>query len=150
MWWVISVVIVGILINLFSSFLHPRMEKALAKLSESRRHRLEAREREFQEQVENLVANPVQITNLKIDVVLYHLRAIVYIVLGLMALNLLPTLDEILWNIGFRYFGVRGLAVMMSSYFVVAIATLISVLPIMDSIRRINRLVRAAEKRIHT
>jgi CBS domain containing-hemolysin-like protein len=136
-WWVVSVVAVGILINLFSSFLYPRIEKAIAKLSESRRQKLDAQEREFQEQVKNLVANPDQIINLKIDLILSHLRAVLYVALGLIAINLLPVVTEFVFRIYYAF---------IASFFAVAVATLSPVFLIMDKIRKMNRLIRAAEK----
>jgi uncharacterized membrane protein (DUF106 family) len=141
MWWIVSVVIVGIFINLFSSFLYPRVEKAIARISGSRKQKLEAQEREFQQKVENLVANPDQITNLKIDLILSHLRAVFYVALGLIAVNVVPEVSGVFW------IGTLGYLTLI---LVVVMVTLSPVLLAINRIRKTNRLVRAAEKRIHS
>ena len=140
-WWLVSVVIMGVLINLFSSFIYPRIEKLIAKQSESRRQKLEAQQRKFQDQVENLVENPDRITDLKIDLILSHLKAILYVALGLIVINVFPIIA--------KFFYIRYLDLLFYSLSLGVVALLTSpILLLMNKIRRTNRRTREAERRI--
>lgn len=82
LWWFISVIVVGIGINLFTTFLYPCIEKAWARYSVNRRAKVQAKEQKFQRQVQWLVEDPERLGRLKLDLILYHLQILAALVLA--------------------------------------------------------------------
>ena len=90
-WWV-SVVIVGLLINLASDYAKPWIDNVLSRFSESRRLALKERQKHFEEAVEEVTANPVEYISLRLDLLGIRLQVILLVVLGLFMFLLLDNL----------------------------------------------------------
>jgi hypothetical protein len=60
-WWFFSVVVVGIAINLVSHYLIPYLDRYWEKRSETRRLKNEKKQREFEESVNELLDDPMQV-----------------------------------------------------------------------------------------
>lgn len=89
-WWIISVVVVGILINLLSSYLYPKMQIQAAKNSSKRQHELEEKRIEYANLVNKIKTNPPELMEIKIDLILLNLRMVIIIVAGISILVILP------------------------------------------------------------
>ena len=90
-WWV-SVVIVGLLINLASDYAKPWIDNVLSRFSESRRLALKERQKHFEEAVEEVIANPLEYISLRLDLLGIRLQVILLVVLGLFMFLLLDNL----------------------------------------------------------
>jgi ABC-type multidrug transport system fused ATPase/permease subunit len=146
LWWIISVVVVGILINLVSSFLYPKVEKQFAKFSETRRKELEESKLTFLKKIEQLKANPSELLALKIDLILLYLRAVVTIVIGLIVLTAIPLVFEVFFNL-FRFYlaiNVNFLITLLLTLIVFLIMTIL--LPQLNEGRYIRSLLRAVSE----
>jgi len=84
-WWV-SVVIVGILINLTSAYLKNRLDGRLSRISGWWRKRSEAKKAETEQSVVNLVDNPHEQYMAAFDGLRHGLRAVTVFLLSVLAL----------------------------------------------------------------
>ncbi len=72
-WWV-SVVLVGLLIHLIAAYLKPFLDKVGSGLSASVRRRVEQDRQRFNREVQDLVENPIEVNNLKLDLLYFGTR----------------------------------------------------------------------------
>src|SRR2546421_702947 len=76
-WW-LSVVAVGVLINLFSAYLKNRLDARLSKVSSWWRNRSEARKAQRLKEIDNLCDNPSEQIMMGIHELRIKMRAIFY------------------------------------------------------------------------
>ena len=81
-WWV-SVVIVGILVNLVSEYAKPWTDRVLSRFSESWRLVVKGQQKHFEEAVEEVLANPLEYISLRLDLLGTRLQFTLLVVLGL-------------------------------------------------------------------
>lgn len=142
-WWAVSVIIVGVAINLFTSFLYPRIEKVWSRRSTARRAKLEAKSQEFQRQVQRLVDRPEMLTQRKLDLIVRYLQLLMLLAVGGMAFFLQQLLlskppDSLLGGI---------LALLAFTLLLLAaFGGLGFSNVVLDRITKEGRLIRAAEK----
>jgi len=89
-WWV-TVVLVGIAINLASSYL----EKLFAKFSRSWAERSEEAKRKREETIENLLQNPQAKIDAKLNVIHYEISTIAYLLMAVLCFLLSGLLTSI-------------------------------------------------------
>lgn len=148
-WWVVSVIGVGVVINLFSAFLYPRIEKAWARRSATRRAKLEAKELAFQQQVQRLVEHPERLDSLKLDLILLYLQFLSLVAVGALTLFFLSRLPEVVVV-------VPGNALIRLIVALVCFGLLMLLLlggmgfsnALLDRIGRTRRLIRKAEAKL--
>lgn len=140
-WWVISVILVGILINLLSTYLYPSIETKLAQRSQTRRTALEAKRNEFETMVSQIAGDNEKFLSMKIDLVTHYLRIVFYIALGLLTINAVP---EVIAFSLYRF--TNSELIYLSSFMLVPILTLSFILPILNRIRLVNQLIKAVEE----
>lgn len=88
-WWVLSVIVVGILINLMSDYLKPTLDRLIAQRSEAKRRANEAQRQQFEQEVQKLLSDKSAVVDLKLDLLNYNLRAITTGVLGVLIMQAL-------------------------------------------------------------
>jgi hypothetical protein len=76
LWWVFSVVIAGIMVNLASDYLRPQLDKLWARYSESRRKASEEREKFVSSEIQKLLSSEFAVVDLKLDILFSNVRAI--------------------------------------------------------------------------
>jgi len=81
-WWIFSVVIVGFLLNLATAFLYPKIEKQLARFSETRRKRLEEKNKLFQNMVDEIRNDKIKYFDLKTDLINLQLQVTIISIIG--------------------------------------------------------------------
>jgi uncharacterized membrane protein (DUF106 family) len=91
-WW-ISVVVVGVLINLFSAFLKGRLDNYLSKMSSWWRNRSEARKAKRQKELFRLQNDPEEQTMLALDEVRDRIRSLDIAVFSMTILVVVILLD---------------------------------------------------------
>jgi hypothetical protein len=144
-WWVISVVVVGFLINIASAYLYPKFEKYLAKKSVERQRILEEKSLAFVSRQSELKAERQKLLELKVDLVLLQLHAVVIIAVSIIGLiiinNLLDTIvaEYILDYLGDDFSIFYFLFVLVTTFVI-----MIFLLPLFNKIRNTARLIRAA------
>lgn len=77
-WWV-SVVLVGVILNLAAAYLKPFLDYLGSRLSASVRREVEAERARFNWEVQKLVNNPVEATNLKLDLLYFSTRSVFWV-----------------------------------------------------------------------
>lgn len=141
MWWFISVIGVGIAINLFSTFLYPRLARALALFSAARREKLEVQDQAFQREAQRLVDYPDRLHGLKLDLVKYYLQ-----VLGALGLVVFAyVFSQQLLQLGFR--GIGEVVVSLTEL-CFALYAMILTNTRLNRIGRLQRLIRKAEEKL--
>lgn len=145
-WWVISVVVMGILINLASSFLYPRLEKKWAENSEKRRKIIEQREKEFSDRVEKIKSDPIKILELRIGLLTNLVGGIVYGVLLMVIDDVIkPFIMDSMFITRFFWFGNME----YFNFFITGMATFIVLVLIMiqwNKFRDIQTLLHAVSE----
>jgi hypothetical protein len=81
-WW-ISVVVVGLLINLASDYLKPLLDRILGSFSNARKRANEKQALLFQDDLQKLVNDPSKVTDLKFDIIYFNLRTVLLIAISL-------------------------------------------------------------------
>lgn len=81
-WW-ISVVVVGLLINLASDYLKPAIDKFVERFSAARKQANEKQKLSFKEDVQELLNEPSKVADLQLDVLYFNLRAVLWTVISL-------------------------------------------------------------------
>lgn len=139
-WWVVSTIIVGLLINLLASYLYPKLDQRLAMYSEQRRHSLAVKEREFREQVDKLLASSANVTDAKIEMIHSQLWAILYLAGGIFITTFLPELLILM--------RLQEIAIII--FFGICLLTASAVLRKLNEIRYLSSLLDAAKSNIDT
>jgi hypothetical protein len=81
-WW-ISVVFVGLLINLASDYLKPLIDKFLGKFLAAKKRDNEKQLILFERDVQRLLDNPSKVTDLRFDILDFNLRTVLLIATSL-------------------------------------------------------------------
>jgi len=81
-WW-IGVVIVGFLVNISSSYFKPWFDKISSRYSEKKKLESEERQRVFEDTVQYLIENPFELLEIRLTVIYYNLRMILFIAAGI-------------------------------------------------------------------
>lgn len=147
-WWITSVVVVGIAINLISSFLYPRLEKKIGQYSESQRKENEEKEKLFIAQVETVKSNSNKLLELKIDVIRLQLHTIWIVAIGILLTDIVPVYLQSL-TLSFPIATDRALlfnSIILTGYLIIPMVTLVIALPVFNKTRYYQRLLAAAIK----
>jgi hypothetical protein len=102
-WWIISVVIVGILINLASDYLKPYTDEVLGRYFATRKLATEERQAKFDQEVDMLSKYPAKVFDTKIDIIRYSLNLILKIIVFITAIQVISRLPDMLAISGFHY-----------------------------------------------
>jgi hypothetical protein len=86
-WW-ISVVVAGLVVNFVAAYSKPLMDRLVSRISTTRRLATEEKRRQFEERIETLLSNPERILDVKLDVLYYNLRAVLFMALSIFAFQL--------------------------------------------------------------
>lgn len=81
-WWV-SVVVVGLLINLASDYLKPLLDRLMEKSSAVRKRANEKQAIRFQSDLNQLLDDPSRVIDLKLDILYFNLRSVLQIAISL-------------------------------------------------------------------
>ncbi len=143
--WTISVVVVGIAINLISTFLYPKLEKKYAKYSAPQRQKIQEREQELNTQAEVIKSDPNKLLELKIDIIRLQLNAACIVAVGLLAINIYPILVQGLYlyqnNILGNFLG----TIILSGHILIPLVTLIVLLPVLNATRYYKSLLSVVD-----
>ncbi len=149
-WW-ISVVVVGLLINIISDYLKPTLDSFFARFSSKVRQTSERQKLVFESDVQNLINNPEQLTSLKLETLRLNIRAILLIVVCLM-LDKLPMMP---FPYSFIFLFQSNSEVALPLRLFLAILGLFSFIPLIYALanlnreRYINQVIKSYEKRVN-
>ncbi len=144
--WAISVVVVGIAINLISTFLYPKLEKKYSKYSASQRQKIQEREKKFNTQAEIIKSDSNKLLELKIDIIRFQLNAACIVAVGLLAINIFPVLVQGLYLYQHDIFGSFLETIITSMHILIPLVTLIFLLPVLDTTRYYKRLLSVVDR----
>lgn len=96
-WW-ISVVLVGILINLFSSYSKPYTDKILSKYSSTRREKVKHKEEIRLKKIEKLKSSETEKMFLYMQISRNYLRCIVFLLFGIIFYSLPNVTFEFIYS----------------------------------------------------
>jgi len=96
-----SAVIVGILVGVIGNFATNGLQKIWAKFSETQRKKNDEQEKAFQLEVQDLVANPSKVTDLKLEAIYSLLSNIVRLMFYLVLTNLAISIPLGVINLAF-------------------------------------------------
>ena len=146
-WW-ISVVIVGLLINFIAAYTKPVIDTWVARRSDTKKLELEKQKNEEQLIVNDMVANPSNAIELRIERTRSSLKLILYIVVAIVARDMaLLVFGKIPYLLNFNFYIPResGDLLMVFVYFILLIKGVREI----NFMRKLSKLIIGYDKKVN-